>query len=67
MDRFEMVLQAFEYEKRDNCPQKHQEFFDSTYGKFQHPFVIKLLNELNSQRLQKANQAQTNGNHVESS
>ena len=45
-----MVLQAFEYEKRDNCPQKHQEFFDSTNGKFNHPFIINLVNEINTQR-----------------
>ena len=45
-----MVLQAFEYEKRDKCPQKHQEFFDSTEGKFNHPFVVGIVEEINSQR-----------------
>lgn len=45
-----MVLQAFEYEKRDNCPQKHQEFFDSTEGKFNHPFVVSLVDEIKAQR-----------------
>uniref|UniRef100_A0A1A9W3W8 5'-deoxynucleotidase HDDC2 n=1 Tax=Glossina brevipalpis TaxID=37001 RepID=A0A1A9W3W8_9MUSC len=50
LDRLDMVMQAFEYEKRDNCLLKHQEFFDSTAGKFNHPFVKKLVNEINEQR-----------------
>lgn len=50
LDRLDMVLQAFEYEKRDQCPQQHQEFFDSTEGKFNHPFVVKLVEEINAQR-----------------
>lgn len=43
-------MQAFEYEKRDDCLLKHQEFFDSTEGKFNHPFVKKLVNEIYEQR-----------------
>lgn len=49
-DRYDMVQQAFEYEKRDETPMKHQEFFDSTHGKFQHPFFVELVDELNKQR-----------------
>lgn len=49
-DRYDMVQQAFEYEKRDECPMKHQEFFESTRGKFQHSFFVKLVEELNKQR-----------------
>lgn len=45
-----MVLQAFEYEKRDECPKKHQEFFDSTEGKFNHPLVIDLVEHIKVQR-----------------
>lgn len=45
-----MVLQAFEYEKRDKCPKKHQEFFDSTDGKFNHPLVRDLVDEIKTQR-----------------
>lgn len=45
-----MVLQAFEYEKRDGCPKKHQEFFDSTEGKFNHPLVIDLVETIKMQR-----------------
>lgn len=50
LDRLDMVLQAFEYEKRDNCPKKHQEFFDSTDGKFNHPLVCDLVQEIKTQR-----------------
>lgn len=50
LDRLDMVMQAFEYEKRDNCPQKHQEFFDSTDGKFDHPLIVDLVDEIKSQR-----------------
>lgn len=50
MDRFDMILQAFEYEQRDNCPNKHQEFFDSTEGKISNPLVKNLVEELKKQR-----------------
>lgn len=49
-DRYDMIQQAFEYEKRDETPMKHQEFFDSTRGKFQHEFFVHLVEELNKQR-----------------
>ncbi|KAI8880810.1 HD domain-containing protein 2 [Backusella circina FSU 941] len=37
LDKFEMIVQALEYEKSDK--KKLQGFFDSTMGKFQHPIV----------------------------
>ncbi|KAK2167872.1 hypothetical protein LSH36_23g10027 [Paralvinella palmiformis] len=37
---------AFEYEKSKNEPNKLQEFFDSTKGKFQHPLVQGWVEEL---------------------
>lgn len=49
-DRYDMIQQAFEYEKRDETPMKHQEFFDSTRGKFLNPFFVNLVEELNKQR-----------------
>jgi putative hydrolases of HD superfamily len=49
-DRYDMIQQAFEYERRDETPNKHQEFFDSTKGKFKHPFFVGLVQELNRQR-----------------
>lgn len=58
LDRLDMVLQAFEYEKRDNCVMKHQEFFDSTNGKFEHPIVLRLINEIYTQRKALANEHQ---------
>lgn len=52
LDRFDMVLQAFEYEQQSKSPCKEtlQEFFDSTEGKFKHPLVMSLVNELNKMR-----------------
>ncbi|XP_017781189.1 PREDICTED: HD domain-containing protein 2 [Nicrophorus vespilloides] len=50
LDRFDMIFTAMTYEKRDNTPKKLQEFFDSTEGKFQHPFVKKLVAELENMR-----------------
>lgn len=47
-----MVMQAFEYEKRDDCPGTHQEFFDSTEGKFDHQMVRKLVEEIKNQRIE---------------
>ena len=36
LDRFEMITQAFQYEKREKKPGLLQEFFDSTQGKYNH-------------------------------
>ena len=51
LDKFEMIVQAFEYEKGfdqfildGNCPLDG--FFNSTAGKFTHPEVIALVEEL---------------------
>lgn len=51
LDRLDLIMQAFEYEKRDDSPEKLQEFFDSTQGKFNHPFIKKLVDEIYGQRL----------------
>jgi len=50
LDRFDMILQAFEYEKAGNRPNSLQEFFDSTNGKFSNPLVMSLVTELNKRR-----------------
>lgn len=50
LDRFDMLMQAFEYEKRNESPKTLQEFFDSTEGKFKHPLIMSLVSEINSQR-----------------
>lgn len=49
-DRFDMILQAFEYETFGSRPHGLQEFFDATAGKFSHPLVTSLVAELNKQR-----------------
>lgn len=49
-DLFDMILQAFEYEKRDETPNRHDEFFVNTKGKFRNEFVKKLVEELYQQR-----------------
>lgn len=49
-DLYDMVLQAFEYEKRDEKPKLHEEFFVNTKGKFKTEFVRKLVEELHKQR-----------------
>lgn len=50
LDRYDMILQAFEYEKREKAPKKLEEFFKSCYGKFDHPFIQDLVKELYKQR-----------------
>uniref|UniRef100_UPI00358F48C2 5'-deoxynucleotidase HDDC2 isoform X2 n=1 Tax=Myxine glutinosa TaxID=7769 RepID=UPI00358F48C2 len=46
LDKFEMVLQAFEYEQEERRPGHLQEFFDSTVGKFHHPQVQAWVSSL---------------------
>lgn len=45
-DRFDMLFTATHYEKRDNTPNKMQDMFDNTEGKFKHPFIQKLVKAL---------------------
>lgn len=49
-DLYDMILQAYEYEKRDQTPNKHEEFFINTKGRFKTDFVRKLVDELQKQR-----------------
>ncbi|XP_018573411.1 HD domain-containing protein 2 [Anoplophora glabripennis] len=50
LDRFDMLFTASHYEHRDKEPRKLQEFFDATEGKFQHPYVRKLVLALEQRR-----------------
>ncbi|KAG5896743.1 hypothetical protein JTB14_031724 [Gonioctena quinquepunctata] len=50
LDRFDLLVTAAHYEKRDDTPKKLQEFFDATEGKFQHPFIQKLVKTLEERR-----------------
>ncbi|KAL1513120.1 hypothetical protein ABEB36_002581 [Hypothenemus hampei] len=43
LDRFDLLFTAACYEKRDNAPRQCQEYFDSLEGKFEHPFLKKLV------------------------
>ncbi|XP_063548341.1 5'-deoxynucleotidase HDDC2 [Cydia strobilella] len=61
LDRYDMILQAFEYEKRENAPRKLQEFFTATEGKFKHPFIRDLVAELYKQREEFENKLVVNG------
>ena len=50
LDKFDMILQAYEYEQAGNRPGGLQEFFDSVVGKF-HTDLVKLwAEELNVKR-----------------
>ncbi|CAG9855441.1 unnamed protein product [Phyllotreta striolata] len=51
LDRFDMLFTAEHYERRDGTPKKLQEFFDTTNGKFQDPFIKKLVLSLEQRRL----------------
>ncbi|KPJ08700.1 HD domain-containing protein 2 [Papilio machaon] len=62
LDRYDMILQAFEYEKRENAPKKLEEFFKATEGKFNHPFIKELVKELYRQREEFEKKCLLNGN-----
>ncbi|XP_013197073.1 5'-deoxynucleotidase HDDC2 [Amyelois transitella] len=62
LDRYDMILQAFEYEKREKAPRKLQEFFTATEGKFKHPFIQGLVKELYKQREEFESKVMVNGN-----
>ncbi|XP_066269512.1 5'-deoxynucleotidase HDDC2-like [Branchiostoma lanceolatum] len=50
LDKFDMVLQAFEYETLQNRHGQLQDFFNSTRGKFHYPSVQSWVEELNRLR-----------------
>lgn len=50
LDRFDMVMQAHEYEEELKRPGELQEFFDSTTGRFQHPEILTWVDEINKVR-----------------
>lgn len=50
LDNFDMILEAYSYEKAENKPGHLQEFFDSTKEKFSHPLVLSLVKELSRRR-----------------
>ncbi|XP_013414709.1 HD domain-containing protein 2 [Lingula anatina] len=50
IDRFEMILQAYEYEREQSRPGELQDFFDSTKGKFKHQTIQEWVQELEKMR-----------------
>ncbi|CAL1270507.1 unnamed protein product [Larinioides sclopetarius] len=50
LDKFDMILQAFEYEKESEFTLSLQDFFNSTEGTFQNPLVLKWVQELKLER-----------------
>lgn len=51
-DRFEMILQAYEYEKAENRVGDLERFFTGVEGKFEHPEVKTWVKELYDRRSQ---------------
>lgn len=49
-DKFDMILQAFEYEKMENTPGRLQEFFNSVEGQFKTDTVKSWVNQLKTER-----------------
>ena len=50
LDKFDMIMQAFEYESMESRPGQLEEFFKSTEGKFKHPKVKEWVDQLYQQR-----------------
>lgn len=50
LDRFEMIVQAFEYEKAEDRPGEFEQFFESTKGKFTSDIVKGWVEELVKKR-----------------
>ncbi|MPC54574.1 HD domain-containing protein 2 [Portunus trituberculatus] len=55
LDKFDMILQAFEYETDQDRAGTLEEFFKSTEGKFTHPKIIKWIEQLYKERDEKLN------------
>lgn len=56
-----MLCQAYEYEKRDECPGGLQEFFDSSQEKVEHPFLAAIVREINLKRKEAILEVPQNG------
>ncbi|XP_003700151.2 5'-deoxynucleotidase HDDC2 isoform X1 [Megachile rotundata] len=50
LDRLDLIMQAFEYEKREKIPGQLEEFFVATNGKIRHPFINKVATEIAARR-----------------
>lgn len=59
LDKFDMILQAFEYEIDQKRVGSLEEFFKSTEGAFSHPKVKQWVEELYKQRAESLNDTTT--------
>lgn len=50
LDKFDMILQAFEYETEQSRPGALEEFFRSTEGRFTHPKIRLWVDQLYKER-----------------
>ncbi|KZC13469.1 HD domain-containing protein 2 [Dufourea novaeangliae] len=50
LDRLDLIMQAYEYEKRDNVPGELEEFFVATNGKIRHPCISRIASGINAVR-----------------
>ncbi|XP_015587403.1 HD domain-containing protein 2 [Cephus cinctus] len=50
LDRLDLIMQAFEYEKRDQIPGKLQEFFTTQDGKIAHPSLKSIADQIITER-----------------
>ncbi|XP_029675246.1 HD domain-containing protein 2 [Formica exsecta] len=50
LDRLDLLMQAYEYEKRDNIPGELNEFFVAIHGKIRHPFINKIAIDITEER-----------------
>ncbi|XP_011647531.1 HD domain-containing protein 2 [Pogonomyrmex barbatus] len=50
LDRLDLLMQAYEYEKRDNIPGELDEFFVAINGKIRHPFINKIAIDITEER-----------------
>ncbi|XP_050463290.1 5'-deoxynucleotidase HDDC2 [Cataglyphis hispanica] len=50
LDRLDLLMQAYEYEKRDNIPGELNEFFVAINGKIRHPFINKIATDITEER-----------------
>ncbi|XP_044756044.1 5'-deoxynucleotidase HDDC2 [Coccinella septempunctata] len=62
LDRFDMLYSATFYEERDKTPGKLQEYFTSTEGKFENPFIKNLVQILEDKRRTASNGSGNNEN-----
>ncbi|XP_076171728.1 5'-deoxynucleotidase HDDC2 [Ptiloglossa arizonensis] len=50
LDILDLIMQAYEYEKRDNVPGMLEEFFVASNGKIRHPFINKIASDIIKRR-----------------